>query len=403
MKSLAAILIVLVPILILGGQQDKRTKDCPSEFACMVAAIQGTCLVQEEGKPEPEKLTQRNGLGKRLHAGQSIQCAADGALKIVFCANGKQIEVKRVPPKWYTIPNVPPSEPEKDIFLPAGIEPPRRRVSIYLQLPSAQELRSEIDRLLAETVPARRYLGGFLGSISRDEAARSADNASRGEDLGASGANYVTSSGWKALVLNDQSLGLVNGRIAVVHWNQCQTAVSSTTFVLRWEPLPILKGLTLSLRTLDGKTEVWRKTDVDSRSNRLVSLEARAALKKFAESRSGMPLKLSFFDKATELRFILIEPISPEDEQSLKRELSEVDDEDPFSRKIDRADIFHSYHLYSEEADEYEEALTTSPESADLLYAAMTANCRGGNAIRATELARQLPKENLYWNAKCLP
>lgn len=167
-----------------------------------------------------------------------------------------------------------------------------------------------------------------------------------------------------------------------------QGVVRPSTLVFRWLPLKDTE-VSLSVRlTRDSKT-LWSQSNIDGMSGQFTSEPARKSLRKI--QKKNMSRYIEFTLMSSKAHRVLFRVMSLDEEQLLSRELRKWEGMVEFTRNIGRAYTFSRYRLYDEAAAEYESALADSPESIDLLRMTIRANCRAGNKIRAEELAKRLP------------
>jgi hypothetical protein len=157
--------------------------------------------------------------------------------------------------------------------------------------------------------------------------------------------------------------------------------------------------VSLSIKlTRDSKT-IWSQSNIDGMSGQLTSELARKLLRNIQKKNMSRYIELTLVSNKPQR--IVFRVMSLDEEQLVARELKKWEGMVDFTRHIGRAYTFSRYRLYDEAAAEYESALADSPESVDLLRAAISGNCRAGNKSRAEELAKRLPP-NLILSADCI-
>jgi len=166
--------------------------------------------------------------------------------------------------------------------------------------------------------------------------------------------------------------------------------VRAAHLVVRWQPEPAWKQVTLSLRDETGQ-ELWRRPRVEAAAGRLEDTELRA---KLSQRTSGtLELLLSGPDGTSQsVRFTLL-PAG--EEPGLLAELAGFEKGPGLLPRIGRAQCLIQRRLYNEAADEYEAALAQAPASRALLEKTLQLQRLIGNTTRAEEL-----EQRLVWGAK---
>lgn len=384
-------LIVMAMLFMLIARSQEISDKCEEHIACVVTNISGKCSVRDGDKPQGNPLTSKNSIGKKLLAGQSVQCNSGGYIRVFFCASKKEIEIKGNRKKWYTVPNVPASVPEDGDSKILGRKRPWKRVAVYFSIPYRDQLKKLEDVMAVNTAGDRNSDTGERATTTAGRVADSPEMSAKRGGIGAVGG-----------ILGGLATGRSTweGRSVRIISPSRYSKVWPDSLTFRWQPVSHKSNLTLSIRTIDGVL-LWTQSGIDGKLGRFYSSEASAALKRFRAENPNSLIRFSAWDQNRVLHASIVSLLSIEDEESLKQELSELDDEEGFLLHIYRADAFHRRQLYSEEADEYEIVLNSSPESEDVLVATLIANCLANNAGRAAELAQQLPPRHPYRTSLC--
>ncbi|HEY0376306.1 MAG TPA: tetratricopeptide repeat protein [Pyrinomonadaceae bacterium] len=172
-------------------------------------------------------------------------------------------------------------------------------------------------------------------------------------------------------------------------------------FTVRWSPSWTAAPLTLTLLAEMGEETLWEQTAIDGASGRFTSHELRSALRRVREEDPESRLKLLLSTKGGPSTSVAFRLLSAESGAGLARELREADQAEGFLRSLMRAAAFTQRQLYLDAAQEYEDALASSPESVELTLATIVAQCRAGDTARAGALLRQLPRENPARDKDC--
>lgn len=365
-------LIVLAITITLNTYSQEAKTHCDTSIVCVVTNINGSCVLREGDKVQAPTLTSKNAIGKKLRAGQEFQCSSGGYVRVFFCKSLQEIEIKGNPKKWYTVPNVPGSVPEDGDHQIRGRERPPKRVAAYLGIPG----REDFNALMRPYALMERMTAAIANNanVIRTDVGEVADRSSTPTSSGGEPVAFVFPSPYAKV------------------WPE--------NLIFRWHPTSNKSTLSFSIHTVRGDL-VWAKSGVDSRIGQLSSTEARAALDGFRAIYPGDSFIVTVLRDGVILRNFTTSVLSVQDEATLKQELSEVDKEKDFLFHIYRADAFYRHELYFDEASEYEIVLNSSPESEDLLLAALVANCRAGNIERAFLLTARLPPDHPYRFARC--
>ncbi|MGV3722162.1 MAG: hypothetical protein ACO1SX_14725 [Actinomycetota bacterium] len=166
--------------------------------------------------------------------------------------------------------------------------------------------------------------------------------------------------------------------------------VRASVLVVRWQPDPAWKLVTLSLRDEAGQ-ELWRRPRVEAAAGKLEDAELRTQL---GQQREGtLELLLSSPDGASQsVRFTLL---PARETPALLAELAGFEKGPGLLPRIGRAQCLIQRRLYNEAADEYEGALAQAPESRALLEKTLQIQRLIGNLPRAEEL-----EQRLVWGTK---
>ncbi len=168
-------------------------------------------------------------------------------------------------------------------------------------------------------------------------------------------------------------------------------AVMPASFVIRWNPRPRARRVTLTIRDSQDE-EVWRQEAVDNRANSLVSEAARRALARHRDLGGDETLKLIWQDDSGGDGYTTVfSLLSTKDEETVGAELAGWEAEsDPLMRHLGRAFVYRVNWMFPQAADEYEAALKVAPASRDLLQRTILAQRDTGNHVRVDELQSRL-------------
>lgn len=171
------------------------------------------------------------------------------------------------------------------------------------------------------------------------------------------------------------------------------SAVWPERFVIRWIPGSNAGVLSLSIQNEAGK-KLWPQQErmtVPSAAGELISEEARLALLNYRKNGREGPFTLVLVDPNGNQSDAQFSVISTRQEEELKNQLMMCGKEPGLMPYICRAYYFRQINLYTEAAEEYDEALKLAPDSVDLQLHAIVAHRLTGNYKREQELVRQLP------------
>ncbi|HEV7643518.1 MAG TPA: hypothetical protein VGO50_06180 [Pyrinomonadaceae bacterium] len=167
------------------------------------------------------------------------------------------------------------------------------------------------------------------------------------------------------------------------------------TAILRWAAFN--GKLRLKITVIGDDTLHWEQDDVPGAENFYTSDSLRLFLEKVRERNQDAKLKLTInavFDNQQAENNAIFTIFPKNRETSLQEELAGVKEDNSLLLHLFRADIFASYGLRIETADEFEEALKLAPESVELLNATATAEEQAGNLTRSRELMNRLRFEH---------
>lgn len=397
---------LLTMLFALTTYSQEITSNCEEHTACVITNIKGKCFLRDDDKVQPKPLVWKNSIGKKLLAGQSMQCYSGGHVRIFFCKSKKEIEIKGDQKKWYLVPNVPASRSEDGAYKILGRKRPWKRIAVYFSLPKREQLET-LRAIVAVNTAIEPATPTWipLSDGATDMVART--NSNTGTVASAKTATSRTGPVVGSLGRSPRMRRSVRPRpFPQIIFPLSNSVVLPDKLIFRWqllkdETLRNEATFTLSLRAIDGVL-LWSQHGIDVSLGRFSSRTARASLKKFRAEKPHTSVRFSISDGKVDLQTSVFSPLSVEDEQSLRQELYEINNEEEgFLRHIYRADTFYRRRLYSEEAVEYETIVASSPESEDLLVAAIIANCRANNSRRAVELSQRLPPEHPYRYMSC--
>jgi hypothetical protein len=167
-------------------------------------------------------------------------------------------------------------------------------------------------------------------------------------------------------------------------------AIRPEHFVIRWVTRKGGLSLSFSIRDDQG-TQLWPQGSDEGASVRadageLSSEEARQALLK--HRRAGRPgvLTLAVVDSVGREDDVRFSTISEQEEGALLSQLKTCDQQSGLMRYICRSYYFREIDLYTEAAQEYEEALKLAPDSIDLEQHLIAAHRLTGNYAREQQL-----------------
>jgi hypothetical protein len=151
------------------------------------------------------------------------------------------------------------------------------------------------------------------------------------------------------------------------------------------------------LRLIDQSDRVlWTSDAIDAKAGTVDAQPARRAMTTFRREGRDGDLTLVLDGRAglsTSVHFALL---SESDEQKLDADLAGCDAKGGFLRTVCRVYQFSTRRMWNAATQEYEQALTASPQSEDLLRAALAANQRIGDMDRAKQISTQLPENSRH-------
>ena len=165
--------------------------------------------------------------------------------------------------------------------------------------------------------------------------------------------------------------------------------------IFRWAPFP--KGTPLKLilhrwpADISDDALVWAKAIVEDGSGTYDSADARTALSRLRDQDPSAKIQFTLAGPENQNSVIIFRLLTEEDEARLQDELRDADKGDALLTPIDRAAAFQRYFLYTEAADEMEQALKASSDNPDLRIATIWADRRAGNLARADYHIKLLP------------
>lgn len=177
-----------------------------------------------------------------------------------------------------------------------------------------------------------------------------------------------------------------------------RSTVRPASLVIRWIPRAALR--TFSLKIQDTANSVlWQQRVSDGKRGFLISDSLRQMLVKYRDEVRTGRLTLKVLDQEGVETRITFSLLTKPDEQELDQSLALLDKEpEIFMRHLGRIETYTSRGMVVEVAEEYEMALTETPESTDVLIDAILAHQRTGNSARREELLRRLPPDTkLPW------
>lgn len=170
-------------------------------------------------------------------------------------------------------------------------------------------------------------------------------------------------------------------------------AVRLERLEIRWVGGGKKGTVTLRIETEDG-VSLWSASPIDATAGKVLPAlneGARKAVGEYRAAGGAASFTLTMVEENGSRYGVMFHVLTKQSEEELARELAEWDKEgDVLLRVIGRAYVLDRKRLYTEAAEEYEAALKVAPESESLLQAAMDANTKTGNTVRAGELRRRL-------------
>lgn len=170
-------------------------------------------------------------------------------------------------------------------------------------------------------------------------------------------------------------------------------AVRATSLKIRWTPVNAHGPFHLTVFK-DSGNPVWTFDGADIADGR-ISPEGENALRlvlgELQTEKNPRAVTLDIESNDQGQSQVTFWVLSRQAEERLDKQLQRWNDEsDPLLRAIVRAHTLSSALLYADAAEEFERALILAPESDSLLAAALDANLRTGNYIRAHNLREKI-------------
>jgi hypothetical protein len=173
------------------------------------------------------------------------------------------------------------------------------------------------------------------------------------------------------------------------------SAVWPEHFVIRWVPRKAPGSLSLSIRD-ESRIRLWPQSSecqsVRADLGELDSDEVRQVLLMYRQSGRRPPLTLVLVNSDGNEDDVPFSIISLKEAETLAGQLETCDQQSGLMHHICRSYYFRQVDLYTEAAEEYEEALKLAPDSIDLQVHLIAANQLTGNYARAQELIGKLPR-----------
>jgi len=383
------LILSALAILSLWGifSQQEIIEQCTQQQSAIITGITGKCALLKGDKLVRDKMTAKNSIGLKLGVGEKLQCSPGGSVRLFFCNSKKEIEVKGNPTKWFTVPAVPAKIPQEGETEIKGRPRPPERLS-YFNIPNYQ-------RIIDVNAGLDQNLGAAAAGVGDRAGARG--GATGGGMGGARGGGVGGRIG-------DASSG-ANAANSKASWrigSPCHSGkIRASHLMVRWRA-SLDSSLKVSLMSPE-RSVLWT-LKMDSRGSDQIVADANSSeLQKFRDAYPSTPVIFSATRENGSNKECALSLLTREDEQALDQELADITEEHGLLLHLYRADAFHRRQLYSEEAEEYDSILLLSPESEDLLVAAMIANCRARNLERVAQLAQQLPGAHLYSRYFCNP
>ena len=172
------------------------------------------------------------------------------------------------------------------------------------------------------------------------------------------------------------------------------SVVMPALFGIRWAPARKNCVATIEIQKPRGEV-LWHAKNVNSASGELNSEIARQALESYRSTPDAGPVRLKLNDSCGNADHSDFTLLSITEENSLNQELKLWDSgRDGLMNHLGRAAVFNSHRMFSQVAEEYEQALALAPMSRDLLSRTIDAQVLIGNLIRARELKRRQANRN---------
>lgn len=169
-----------------------------------------------------------------------------------------------------------------------------------------------------------------------------------------------------------------------------ESVVDPESFIIRWIPAKKNCVGTIEIQNSGGDI-LWQEKNVDSATGELKSDAARQALERYRDASDVATLRLKLNDSCRNTDHTDFTLLSISEEDSLKEELKLWDsDGESLMNHLGRAAVFYRHRMFSNVAEEYEQALALAPMSRDLLLRTIDAQSFIGNLTRAKELQRAI-------------
>ncbi|MFZ0878667.1 MAG: hypothetical protein WA002_04175 [Candidatus Acidiferrales bacterium] len=156
--------------------------------------------------------------------------------------------------------------------------------------------------------------------------------------------------------------------------------------VLRWIPPEDLGDVVISVSPENFEQPLCCKGMAPGPLGVWDSRDLRDALTKYRDRGAAQPLELTMRDSVGREYTVSFSVLTAPEQKQLQSELASWQRKDLLVRHLGRAATFSSFSLFTEAADEYENALKVSPKSPLLLQLAAEAEQKTGNTIRALDL-----------------
>jgi len=166
------------------------------------------------------------------------------------------------------------------------------------------------------------------------------------------------------------------------------SVVSPDRFVIHWMPSVAGCTFTFVIKPKDGKA-IREEENIDGRLGSWDSDQARQAIRKYRADGEIAPLHLILTDSCGNKSDVTFSLLSEKREAALKEDLERQDkNPDELMVHLGRAQVFESYRMFSDVAEEYEAALKIAPKSRNLLRRTILAHQETGNSLRKEELKK---------------
>jgi tetratricopeptide (TPR) repeat protein len=157
------------------------------------------------------------------------------------------------------------------------------------------------------------------------------------------------------------------------------------TAVFRWA-LSTKIRLTLSVRVIGAEALLWRRSNVSIEAGYFTDNDLKDVLRGVREQQPDARLQLNIETTANTNNKVFFQLLSKDSEQALQQELANQKEDNELLSHLFRAEIYLRYKLFTEAAEEYEQALTLCPESLELLRATALIEKEAGNLTRSDEI-----------------